>query len=135
MRAVLDTNIVVSAAMTASGVCDHVLRAAFRGEFRLCVTARIQEEYSEVLRRPALKLPADVVAGILEFTGSSDRYMDDLTPLNLPDPDDEIFLAAAIAAQADFLVTGNLRHFPRELRRGVEVVSPREFLQRLDQGK
>jgi predicted nucleic acid-binding protein len=48
--------------------------------------------------------------------------------VSLPDSDDEVFLAVALGAQADFLVTGNLRDFPARLRQGVAVVSPREFV-------
>lgn len=49
---------------------------------------------------------------------------------SLPDPDDEPFLEIAISANADYLVTGNAVHFPPELRQGVEVVSPSDFLKR-----
>ena len=49
--------------------------------------------------------------------------------LGLPDPDDEPFLAAALAAKADFLVTGNLSDYPPGKRRGCSVVSPAEFME------
>ncbi len=49
-------------------------------------------------------------------------------PGRLPDSSDEPFLEVAVAARAQFLVTGNLRHFPARLRHGVAVVSPRDFL-------
>ena len=49
--------------------------------------------------------------------------------LNLPDRDDEPFLAVALAAQADYLVTGNLADYPAEARRGCAVVSPAEFME------
>jgi len=48
--------------------------------------------------------------------------------LNLPDPDDEPFLAVALAASADFLVTGNLADYPPDKRRGCAVVSPAAFM-------
>lgn len=50
--------------------------------------------------------------------------------LDLPDPDDEPFLAVALAASVDFLVTGNLSDYPPEKRRGCAVVSPAEFMDR-----
>lgn len=49
----------------------------------------------------------------------------------LPDGDDEAFLETAIARGADFLVTGDLRHFPARLRQEIVVLSPREFLEAL----
>jgi predicted nucleic acid-binding protein len=46
----------------------------------------------------------------------------------LPDPDDLPFLEVAEAGGAQFLITGNLRHFPEEQRGTVPVVNPGEWL-------
>lgn len=48
--------------------------------------------------------------------------------LAAPEADDETFLEVAIAARARFLVTGNGDHYPPDRRYGVDVVSPREFI-------
>ena len=48
--------------------------------------------------------------------------------LDLPDPDDEPFLEVALAASADFLVTGNLADYPPDKRRGCNVISPAAFM-------
>lgn len=45
-----------------------------------------------------------------------------------PDIDDETFLEVAVAARVACLVTGNQIHFSSELRQGVTVLSPGEFL-------
>ena len=50
--------------------------------------------------------------------------------LDLPDADDEPFLAVALAASVDFLVTGNLSDYPPDKRRGCVVVSPAAFMER-----
>jgi predicted nucleic acid-binding protein len=50
--------------------------------------------------------------------------------VTLPDPDDLPFLEVAATLRVP-LVTSNLRHFPIRSRRGVEVVTPRQFLDRL----
>lgn len=57
--------------------------------------------------------------------------------LQLPDPDDAHVLAAAIVAQAEFLVTFNLKDFPAELlaQYGIEAVTPDELMCRLYQGE
>lgn len=49
--------------------------------------------------------------------------------LDLPDADDEPFLAVALAASVDFLVTGNLADYPPDKRRGCAVVSPAAFME------
>ena len=57
--------------------------------------------------------------------------------LSLPDPDDAHVLAAAIKAEAEFLVTFNLKDFPRELvaPHSVEVLTPDDLTCRLYQAK
>jgi uncharacterized protein len=43
------------------------------------------------------------------------------------EPDDNIFLEGADAARADYLVTGNLKHFPR-FWKGTKIISSRELI-------
>lgn len=44
------------------------------------------------------------------------------------DPDDNMFLECARAGDADFVVTGNIRHFPRKWMK-THIVTPREFIE------
>ena len=46
-----------------------------------------------------------------------------------PDPDDDKFMACALAGEADFLVTGNKRHFPQTLPAGASIVNAAELLE------
>lgn len=46
-----------------------------------------------------------------------------------PDPDDDKFIACALAAKADLLVTGNKRHFPQTLSSAARVVNAAELLE------
>ena len=46
-----------------------------------------------------------------------------------PDPDDDKFIACAMAGKADFLVTGNKRHFPQIQPTGARIVSAGEVLE------
>jgi predicted nucleic acid-binding protein len=48
------------------------------------------------------------------------------------DPDDDTFLETAVAGDADFLVTKNLKHFPRKSYEGVRIVNVARFLQELE---
>ena len=52
--------------------------------------------------------------------------------IGLRDEDDEPFLEVAAAARVEFLVTGNLRHFPEGGWNSTRIVSPREFLDQFD---
>jgi predicted nucleic acid-binding protein len=47
-----------------------------------------------------------------------------------PDPDDDCFLECALAAEAEYIVTGNVRHFPKDYE-AIAIVTPRQLLQRV----
>ncbi len=129
MRVVLDTNVIVSAALTASGPCARILDMALEGAVTLFADDRILGEYDEVLRRPELRLDAADVGDLLEFVRRvAARAISVPVKDALPDADDLPFLEVAAAADA-VLVTGNLRHFPRSARAGVTVLKPAEFLE------
>jgi predicted nucleic acid-binding protein len=49
-----------------------------------------------------------------------------------PDPDDEMILECALAAEADYIASGDKKHLlPLRRFRGIPIVSPSEFLRRL----
>lgn len=130
MRIVLDTNVLASALLSPNGAPAAVLQRVLAGRVVLCFDARVLSEYREVLRRPKFGFDARLVDDLLEFLESEGELVASVPlPLSLPDPDDGKFLEVAAAAGADHLVTGNLRHFPTRARRGVSVVSPRDFLE------
>lgn len=129
LRAVLDTNVIVSAALNPRGVPFQVQSGFFDGRWQLLASQDILDEYESVLLRPRLRLPPAVVkdalarlrhAAILVFPASGIRAC--------ADPDDDKFLSCALAGAATHVVTGNLRHFPKGGYQGVRIVSPAEFL-------
>lgn len=131
MRVVFDTNVLVSGVLSEVGPPGLLLELALAGELEPSFDARILGEYREVLGRKELALPPDVVADLLSaFERIGREVVASPWPRDLPDRDDEPFLA--VAAMTDsVLVTGNLRHFPARARGGVEVLTPRTFLDRL----
>jgi putative PIN family toxin of toxin-antitoxin system len=128
---VLDTNVVVSAALTAGGTCDRLLRAAVAGRVRLAWSAPMLAEYRAVLLRPKFGFPRPVVAALLAAFDPAHQVPAGPAPA-LPDPDDEVFLAAALATPDQVLVTGNTAHFPTKACRPVRVLTPAEALLELD---
>ncbi len=126
---VLDTNVLVSGLLSPFGTCPEIIRMVSGGELRLCFDARILSEYREVLRRPKFQFDEDNIIALLEqIEHHGLTVAPSPLPRPLPDPDDDPFLGVAIAAAAQSLITGNLEHFPAELRQGVRVLSPAEFL-------
>lgn len=128
-RGVLDTNVVASAALSTDGAPALVLRGFLEGRWQLVASPEIIAEYERVLYRPALRLPPAAVRDALRSLAAAAALA---YPAEAPhvcaDPDDDKFLACCLAGAAGFLVTGNLRHFPRESYQGVRILAPREFL-------
>ena len=136
MRIVMDTNVLVSGMLTPFGVCGDIVRMLTSGNLTLCVDSRILFEYEDVLRRPRFKIENSMIDALMEYIEStSEPHNTTPLPKSLPDPDDNQFLEVAVSAKVDYLVTGNLKHFPKKSRCNVTILSPREFLDALTQEK
>jgi putative PIN family toxin of toxin-antitoxin system len=131
VRIVLDTNVLVSAFLSAHGPPARLLTLVLAGEAKLLFDERILAEYSEVLARPRFALdPGDVAEVLALLEADGERVLCEPVDATLPDPDDRPFVEAALSGRADALVTGNARHFPVGL--GLVVLSPRVALERLE---
>ncbi len=129
MRVVIDTNVLVSGLLTPFGPPGIIVALVAAGRLRPCYDARILAEYDEVLRRPAFPFADDdVVALMAQIRGGGELATAEPLSTPLPHPNDEPFLEVAVSAMAEYLVTGNVRHFPSDRRSGVRVVTPRELL-------
>ena len=128
LRIVLDTNVVVSAALKPDGLQRTVLLLALTKPARLYVTDAILAEYNGVLARPELQIRKGLRRQLLQLIRSRAHAVTPAPALEVAkDPDDNKFLECAEAAKADYLVTGNLRHFPRFWKK-TKVINAREFL-------
>ena len=136
MKIVLDTNVLVSGILSPNGPPAAVLRALLTERVTLCFDERIVSEYRDVLTRTKFSFDPDLVEeliGFLEAAGSPTLAAP--LAITLPDPWDQMFIEVTVSSNADFLVTGNLKHFPETARAGVRVVSPRAFLDLLLEGQ
>jgi putative PIN family toxin of toxin-antitoxin system len=129
LRLVIDTNVVVSAALKPQGLERVALILAVTKPARLYVSDPILDEYSEVLARSMLHIRKGIRAQILQMIRNRSILVSPQRNLDVTsDPGDNVFLECAEAARADYLITGNLRHFPR-FWRSTKVVSSREFIE------
>jgi putative PIN family toxin of toxin-antitoxin system len=130
MKIVLDTNVLVSGLLTPFGPSGEIVRMLFSGEFILHIDARILSEYQDVLNRPKFKFNKGHIDLLLDFIKQYGQFVSS-SPLQnrLPDPDDEPFLEVAIAGNVKALIIGNSVHYPNSLRKGINVVSPAEFIE------
>ena len=102
IRAVIDTNVLVSGLLSPAGNEALILLAIHQGLVRPCFSEEIIEEYAGVLARPKFGFPPDEIAALLAMF----RRQGELAPLHvstttLADPGDTKFLHCAEATQAD----------------------------------
>ena len=134
-KAVYDTNIVVSAVLHRDGLPALLLSLALGGGVRLFVSEEVLLEYEAVLKRPRFGLKGKGVEhliGLIAEKATLVRPTRRLQVIKGDDADNRI-LECALKAKADFIVTGNKRHFPFEEFRGIRIVTPREFINRVIQ--
>ena len=128
LRLVLDTNVVVSAALKPDGLQRAILVLALTRPARLFYSPAILTEYKSVLARRELRIRKGLRQQLLQLIVKRSHSVLPRRALQVAsDPDDNIFLECADAARADYLVTGNLRHFPRYWKT-TKVVSARELI-------
>lgn len=129
LRLVIDTNILVSAAIKPAGLQRTVLLLALTHPARLYVSPPILQEYREVLARPELRIPKGLRVQLLQLIRNRSRSVAPKRRLDVTlDPDDNIFVECADAARTDYLVTGNQKHYPR-FWKNTKIITPREFLE------
>lgn len=130
MNVVLDTNVLVSGLLQPFGPSGQIVRLVAAGELVLCHDPRILTEYREVLLRERFGFdPARVSALLDEIRAEGIGVVARPLAAGLPDPDDEPFLEVATAAGVQYLVTGNVKHYPTTARGAVEVLTPRAFIE------
>lgn len=128
LRLVIDTNVVVSAALKPEGLQRTVFLLALTKPARWYVSKEILSEYARVLERPELKIRRSIRQQLMQLIKNHTHLVRPLRiPLVTSDPDDAIFVACADAARADYLVTGNQRHFPK-FWKNTKIISSSEFL-------
>jgi putative PIN family toxin of toxin-antitoxin system len=121
--------VVVSANLTYQGLPAAIMDLAANKKFLMCVSEAVLAEYKEVLNRPRLRLAPHRIAGALAVIRKTSLYIRptrtvaDITV----DESDNRLLECAQAARADYLVTGNVRRFPKTYL-NTAIVTPRQFM-------
>ena len=135
MRAVLDPNVLVSAAISPAGPPRQILTAWTNERFELIVSPSVLDELADVLARPKFRrfiTTATAVAFIDGLAADAIIVTDPPDPPSVsPDPDDNYLIALARATRADYLVSGD-RHLLDLTDPHPPVLTPRQFLDQLD---
>jgi uncharacterized protein len=129
IRVVVDTNVLVSGIRNRRGNEAQIIGTIQRGILAPCFSEVIFAEYVEVLARSKFGFLTDEVATLLATIRSRGQLFEpDPWPLVVLDRSDAKFMACAMAAQADYLVTGNRRDFPEKSYGSARVVNARELM-------
>ena len=116
--------------LRSGGLPEAVFNLAVdRREVQMYFSEPVMAEYEEVLRRPRLDIhPAKVTKALARIREAGLIVTPTVRVTAARDPDDNIFLECAQAAEAQYLVTGNLKDFPR-VWGTTRIVTAREFME------
>jgi putative PIN family toxin of toxin-antitoxin system len=133
MRAVIDTNVLVSGLINPRGAPGRIVDLLLVGAFTALYDDRVLSEYRAVLTRPIFGFRvADIDTLIDTLERDGEAVAAAVWAGAFPDPTDLPFLEVAIAGRADALVTGNSRHYrPIRGRHAVSIMAPAAFVTRM----
>jgi putative PIN family toxin of toxin-antitoxin system len=130
---VLDTNIPVSGAISAAGTVSRIIDAWRSGQFKVIVSAPILDELERTFQKPYFRryLAKKQSARFLLLL----QRRATVSPITVAvrgiatHPEDDLILATAVSAKADYLVTGDSKLQRVGTYQGVRILSPRRFLE------
>ena len=129
---VVDTNVLISAMLKENSVPYKVIDLIFKGKIIPLMHKEILAEYERIANRPKFKFLDYVIEFFINGMKDNGKFIDakDFDEI-LPDQKDKIFYCVLMTAREDldaYLVTGNLKHFPKK----IFIVTPRELLDILE---
>ena len=136
IRAVLDSSVLVSGFLTPGGTSDRLLSEVERGAFVLCLSQEILEETSRTLRKKTRRIrryyvyPDEKIDQFAASLASLAVLVDRLPQIRVVplDHNDDMIVATAIAAQADYLVSGDRHLLSLGAYERIRIVTPRQFI-------
>jgi putative PIN family toxin of toxin-antitoxin system len=131
INVILDTNIIVSAALTPNGNPAKVMKHIYEREsMQLYYSVEIFAEYKEVLFRPYLNISIETQTMIINAIAKNGiLIIPNVSIVPLPDESDRIFYDTA-KSSGSILVTGNIKHFPDESF----IMTPLDFVEHFING-
>ena len=128
-QAVYDTNVIVSAILKAGSIPASLVSLALQGTVQLYLSSALLAEYTEVLKRPAFGFNPKTVNTFLAELKNAAIMVDPAMRVTsaLDEPDNRI-LECALEAKAQYVITGNNKHFPFSQFKGIKILTPREFI-------
>lgn len=129
MRVILDTNVFVSGVFF-SGPPYRILEAWRGGKLQLVASQEILEEYQRVGETLAEQFPGVNLQPIIDLvTTNAEVFPNQVLPESIcEDPDDDKFIACALAGRCRVIISGDRHLLKVSGFRGLTVMSPRRFI-------
>ncbi|HAK88482.1 MAG TPA: putative toxin-antitoxin system toxin component, PIN family [Nitrospiraceae bacterium] len=134
IRAVIDTNVLVSGIISPKGTPRKILDLARKGNFKVVTSVAINHEILNVLHREYIYtkygLNEDIIDDISSFLYEGTILTEDQYAVSKvkKDPKDDKFIACALEGEADYIVTGDEHLLRLKHYRGVQIVDTQSFL-------
>ena len=128
MKAVFDTNVLIAAFLT-EGICAKLIVRAHRRDFDLILCDGILQEFKRVLKKKFAISPHETSEALTILSEATQEILgqtNSVTPI-CRDSDDDLILACAKDAAADYIVTGDEDLLVLKNYEWIRIVSPREF--------
>jgi uncharacterized protein len=128
VKAVFDTNVLIAAFLT-EGICAKLTIRARRQDFDLILCDGIVDEFKRVLRKKFAASPHETSEALMILSEAAEEIhgtIELITPI-CRDSDDDLILACARDAVADYVVTGDEDLLILKNYEGISIVTPREF--------
>ncbi len=137
MRVVIDTNVLISAAIKPKSRLGLLIRYLHQARYMLVYSPEMLDELDEVFSRPKIRQKynlndeaIDTVIGVIVARGENVIPTNDIAICR--DPDDNLFLSLALDGQADTIVSGDGDLLSLNPFRGIPIIKPAEFLNILE---
>ncbi|MCX5830332.1 MAG: putative toxin-antitoxin system toxin component, PIN family [Deltaproteobacteria bacterium] len=128
MKAVFDTNVLIAAFLT-EGICAKLLIRARRRDFDMILCDGILQDFKRVLKKKFAASPHEMSEALLILSAAAQDIIGQTDPI-VPicrDSDDDLILACARDAVADYVVTGDEDLLVLKDYEGISILNPREF--------
>ena len=126
MKIVLDTNIIVSAFINPKGIPGAIISLLLAKKITICYDNKIFSEYVEVLKKSKFNFDNILVDEFLDFVKDNGEYIiAEPQRVKFDDEYDKVFYDVYKSSDANYIITGNKKHFPKEKN----IITPREYIE------
>jgi putative PIN family toxin of toxin-antitoxin system len=127
MKIVLDTNVIVSALINSNGIPGRILALVLNGKLKIVYDNRIIFEYIDVLSRKDFGFNEKIINDVIDYFRSDGEFINsEYINIKFIDDTDKKFYEVFKSGEAECLITGNIKHFPKENG----IIMPKEFVEK-----